>query len=180
MVHHLLWLQSNVHLLNVSPQCPLNLDLEVNVDLGSYFCQLSCIIQAIHMPHFLVQCNKLLFHMQSESSHLNWTPQGTCSYTKFSFLDTLSNYLCYWRLCDLWSSCRKPVDLSWAKHEMQSQECSEFRELPVKKGLTQKNTTIPALIHVSSSSQLIGSSVTVINTIKTIFTLSILLNFQTS
>ena len=51
---------------------------------------------------------------------------------------------------------------------MQNQECSEFRELLVKKGLMQKNTAIPALIHVSSSSQLIGSSVTVINTIKTI------------
>ena len=45
---------------------------------------------------------------------------------------------------------------------MQNQECSEFRELLVKKGLTQKDTPIHALIHVSSS-QLIGSSVTVIN-----------------
>ena len=55
------------------------------------------------------------------------------------------------------------VDLSWAKHEMQNQECSEFRELLVKKGLMQKDTLIHALIHVSSSSQLIGSSVTVIS-----------------
>ena len=43
---------------------------------------------------------------------------------------------------------------------MQNQECSDFRELLVKKGLTQKDTPIHALIHVSSSSsQLIGSSV---------------------
>ena len=62
----------------------------------------------------------------------------------------------------------KPVDLSWAKHEMQSQECSEFRELLVKKRSMQKDTPIHALIHVSSSSQLIGSSVPVINIIKII------------
>ena len=61
-----------------------------------------------------------------------------------------------------------PVDLSWAKHEMQNQECSEFRELLVKKGLTQKDSPIHTLIHVSSSSQLIGSSLTVINIIKII------------
>ena len=51
---------------------------------------------------------------------------------------------------------------------MQNQECSEFRELLVKKGLTQKDTPIHALIHVSSSSQLIGSSDTVISIIKII------------
>ena len=51
---------------------------------------------------------------------------------------------------------------------MQNQECSEFRELLVKKGLMQKDTPIHALIHVSSSSQFIGSSVTVINIIKII------------
>ena len=51
---------------------------------------------------------------------------------------------------------------------MQSQECSEFRELLVKKGLMQKDTPIHALIHVSSLSQLIGSSVTVINIIEII------------
>ena len=50
---------------------------------------------------------------------------------------------------------------------MQNQECSEFREL-VKKGLMQKDTPIHALIHVSSLSQLIGSSVTVINIIEII------------
>ena len=50
---------------------------------------------------------------------------------------------------------------------MQNQECSEFRELLVKKGLMQ-DTPIHALIHVSSSSQLIGSSVTVINIIEII------------
>ena len=49
---------------------------------------------------------------------------------------------------------------------MQNQECSEFRELLVKKGLMQKDTPIHAWIHVSSSSQLIGSSVTVINIIE--------------
>ena len=87
---------------------------------------------------------------------------------KILFLAHTVNF-CYWRLCDPWSSCRKPVDLSWAKHEMQNQECSEFTELLVKKGLTQKDTLIHALIHVSSSSQyLIGSSVTVINIIKII------------
>ena len=51
---------------------------------------------------------------------------------------------------------------------MQNQECSEFRELLVKKGLMQKDTPIHALIHVPSSSQLIGSSVTVINIIEII------------
>ena len=51
---------------------------------------------------------------------------------------------------------------------MQNQECSEFRELLVKKGLMQKDTPIHALIHVSSSSQLIGSRVTVINIIEII------------
>ena len=51
---------------------------------------------------------------------------------------------------------------------MQNQECSEFRELLVKKGLMQKDTPIHALIHVSSSSQLIGSSVSVINIIEII------------
>ena len=51
---------------------------------------------------------------------------------------------------------------------MQNQECSEFRELLVKKGLTQKDIPIHTLIHVSSSSQLIGSSLTVINIIKVI------------
>ena len=53
--------------------------------------------------------------MQSESSYLNWTPKDTTVATKkFSFLDTL----CHRRLRDLWSSYRKPGDLSWAKHEM--------------------------------------------------------------
>ena len=52
---------------------------------------------------------------------------------------------------------------------MQNQECAEFRELLVKEGLTQNDTPIHALIHVSSSSsQLIGSSVTVINIIEII------------
>ena len=51
---------------------------------------------------------------------------------------------------------------------MQNQECSEFRELLVKKGLMQKDTPIHVLIHVSSLSQLIGSSVTVINIIEII------------
>ena len=36
---------------------------------------------------------------------------------------------------------------------MQNQECSESIELLVKKGLTQKDTPIHALIRVSSSSQ---------------------------
>ena len=51
---------------------------------------------------------------------------------------------------------------------MHNQECSEFRELLVKKGFMQKDTPVHALIHVSSSSQLIGSSVTVIDIIKII------------
>lgn len=45
---------------------------KIKVDLGRYFCPFSCIIQVTHTPHFHVQCNKLLFHMQSESYHLNW------------------------------------------------------------------------------------------------------------
>ena len=59
------------------------------------------------MPHFHVQCNKLLFHIQS--SHLNWTPRG--SYMNFLFLDTL----CHGRWHDLWSFCRKPrwSELGW-------------------------------------------------------------------
>ena len=59
---------------------------------------------------------------------------------------------------------------------MQNQECSEFRELLVKKGLMQKDTPIHTLIHVSSSSQLIGSSLIVINIIKHPIELSNLLN----
>ena len=104
---------STRHLLNLSPQCTLKLDLEIKVDLGRCFCQFCYIIQVIHRPHFHVQCNRCIL------SHPIWYD---CSYKKFSFLDTL----CHGRLQDLWSSYRKPGDLSWAKHEMQHQKCSEI------------------------------------------------------
>ena len=114
---------STRHLLNLSPQCTLKLDLEIKVDLGRCFCQFCCIIQVIHRPHFHVQCNRcslshILFELIMNSKRYN------CSCKKILFL----GYTMSWKITvhDLWSFYGKHGDLSWAKHETQHQEYCEI------------------------------------------------------
>ena len=87
MFHQGFKVMSTRHLLNLSPQCTLKLDLEIKVDLGRRFCHFVTLFKSSTGHIFMYNVTDAVWVI----SYLNWswTPKGTTvAAKKLSFSDT--------------------------------------------------------------------------------------------